>query len=167
MTKDAIEAAKWWRKAAEQQNALAQHKLAQCYYKGAGVAKDTVEAVNWWKKSAENGNMNAQVWLGFCLFNGEGVAKDDAEAAKWYRKAAQQGSVAAMINLGMLYRDGAGVVKDEVEAYAYLNIAGIYEESARTMRERLEKLMPPEARMRGQQRTKELQAEIDSRKSNK
>jgi hypothetical protein len=59
------------------------------------------------------------------------------------------------------------VVKDEVEAYAYFNLAGISDESARTLRERLEKLMTPEARMRGQQRTKELQAEIDSKISRK
>jgi hypothetical protein len=111
--------------------------------------------------------MSAQFSLGYCLYHGEGVAKDDAEAAKWYRKASEQGSISALQTLGLLYRDGAGVVKDEVEAYAYFNLAGISEESARTLRESLEKLMTPEARMRGQQRTKELQKEIEAKMAEK
>jgi TPR repeat protein len=45
--KDAKEAAKWYRKAAEQGNARAQFKLADLYYYGAGVKQDYSEAYFW------------------------------------------------------------------------------------------------------------------------
>src|ERR1035438_9886500 len=38
--KDEVEAVKWWRKAAEQNNAMAQYNLGLCYCDGEGVAKD-------------------------------------------------------------------------------------------------------------------------------
>jgi len=41
VAEDEAEAVKWYRKAAEQNDALAQNKLAGCYYKGEGVAVDS------------------------------------------------------------------------------------------------------------------------------
>ena len=99
MAKDDAEAVKWWRKAAEQNNAymlLERGNLGDCYYKlgvhyanGQGVAKDEVEAAKWYRKAAEDGNVGGQYKLGFCYFLGQGVAKDEVEAVKWWRKAAQ------------------------------------------------------------------------------
>jgi TPR repeat protein len=57
--KDEAEAAKWYRKAAEQDNALAQFNLGVCYNNGQGMAKDEVEAVKWWRKAAQGGEVNA------------------------------------------------------------------------------------------------------------
>jgi uncharacterized protein len=45
VTKDAAEAAKWFRKAADQGYAEAQVVLGVSYAEGRGVAKDAVEAV--------------------------------------------------------------------------------------------------------------------------
>ena len=56
-----------------------------------------------------------------------------------------------------------GVLKDEIEAYAYYNLAGITYEKARNNLTTLEKKLSPEARLRGQQRTKELQKEIEAK----
>lgn len=47
------EAAKWWRKAAEQGDSQAQYKLSLCYYNGKGVKKDLKEALKWYRKSQE------------------------------------------------------------------------------------------------------------------
>ena len=47
MAKDHVEAVKWYRKAAEQNVAVAQNNLGDCYYNGEGVAKDWVEAYQW------------------------------------------------------------------------------------------------------------------------
>jgi TPR repeat protein len=47
VAKDAVEAVKWYRKAAEQNNADAQCNLGLCYGKGEGVTKDYVEAYKW------------------------------------------------------------------------------------------------------------------------
>jgi len=47
-----VEAVKWYRKAAEQNDAEAQFNLGNCYANGDGVAKDEVEAVNWFHSAA-------------------------------------------------------------------------------------------------------------------
>ena len=91
MAKDSVEAAKWVRKAAEQNLALAQYNLGLCYYKGEGVAKDQVEAVKWYRKAVEQNYALAQTNLGICCYNGDGVSKDQVEAYKWLLLAARQG----------------------------------------------------------------------------
>src|ERR1035438_5882856 len=45
LVKDETEAVKWYRKAAEQNDAHAQFGLGICYANGEGVAKDEAEAV--------------------------------------------------------------------------------------------------------------------------
>ena len=50
------EAAKWYRKAAEQDYADAQFELARCYDTGCGVRKNDVEAAKWYRKAAEQGH---------------------------------------------------------------------------------------------------------------
>ena len=57
---------KWYRKAAEQNDAMAQYNLGCCYANGQGVAKDEVEAVKWYRKAAEQNNAMAQYNLGIC-----------------------------------------------------------------------------------------------------
>jgi hypothetical protein len=47
-----MEAAKWWRKAAEQNNTEAQYSLACCYEQGQGVPPDVVEAYKFYKLAA-------------------------------------------------------------------------------------------------------------------
>ena len=91
------------------------------------------------------------------------MAKDSVQAAAWYRKAAEQGNAMAQYNLGFCYATGDGLAKDEIEAYAYWNLAGITEEMARKNLAILEEGMSPDARLLGQQRTKQLQKEIDVR----
>ncbi|MFO1487293.1 MAG: tetratricopeptide repeat-containing serine protease family protein [Verrucomicrobiota bacterium] len=116
LAKDGAEAVKWYRRAAEQNNAWAQCFLGICYNEGRGVAKDYTEAVKWFRKAAESNDAVAQFYLGVCYDFGKGVRKDNVEAVKWYRKAAEQGNACAQYNLGLCYADGRGVKKDAVEA---------------------------------------------------
>ena len=116
VTKDEVEAVKWYRKAADQGYAKAQYNLGLMYDNGRGVAKDEVEAVKWFRKAADQGFAHAQNNLGYMYANGRGVAKDKVEAVKWFRKAADQGDAGAQYNLGWMYANGQGVAKDEVEA---------------------------------------------------
>lgn len=95
VSQDYTEAAKWFRKGAEQNDVYAQINLGVCYYNGQGVAKDDVKAVKWWRKAAEQNDALAQYNLGFCYKHGEGVAKDEVEAEKWFRKAAEENIVVA------------------------------------------------------------------------
>ena len=47
-------AAKWYRKAADQDNALGQLRLASFYSQGKGVAKNLKEAEKWYLRSVSN-----------------------------------------------------------------------------------------------------------------
>ena len=163
VAKDEAQAVAWYRKAAEQGDAKAQYILGVCYRIGTGVAKDAVEAVAWFRKAAEKGDAEAQFSLGISYARGHGVAKDLVKTVTWFRKAADQGYAKAQFNLGVCYYDGTGVVKDPVEAYAYWNLAGTTEEDACKNLAILEKKLSPEARLQGQQRTKELQKEIEAK----
>ena len=128
------EAAKWYRKAAEQGDINAQLKLgamyATLYEAGKGVVRDYGESIKWYgkaadqyRKAAELGDDRAQCNLGLMYLNGQGVPQDYAEAAKWYRKAADQGQVNSQYNLGVQYSKGQGVPQNDVEAYIWLSLA--------------------------------------------
>ena len=85
------------------------------------------------------------------------------QAVSWFLKAAEQGVASAQTSMGYCYVKGEGVAKDEIEAYAYWNLAGITDEDARHNLAILEKNMSSDARLLGQQRTKQLHKEINGR----
>ena len=60
VTKDYEEAVKWYRKAAEQGNAIAQYNLGQNYRLGRGVSVDLTQAKYWYEKAAEQGDEDAK-----------------------------------------------------------------------------------------------------------
>lgn len=113
---DYAEAAKWWRKAADQGDAAAQSDLAWLYTNGRGVETNHFEAVKWYRKSAEQGYALAQHWLGHNYLTGQGVDKDEAEALKWFHQAAENGNVSAQGDLGRAYAAGQGVEQNSSEA---------------------------------------------------
>jgi len=55
-----IEAARWYRKAADQGVAVAERNLGRLYYEGRGVEKNYQEAVRWWQKASKQGDKLAQ-----------------------------------------------------------------------------------------------------------
>ena len=65
------------------------------------------------------------------------------------------------------YVNGDGVHKDEIEAYAYYNLAAVQLESAREKMADLEERLPTTARLKGQQRSRQIQREIDQRHTRK
>ena len=115
------------------------------------------------KKLAEDGKAAAQFSIGFMYQHGEGVEQDKTAAAMWYRKAADQGYSAAQYVLGLMYMSGNGVPKDDVEAYAWLNLAAISHDEARKYRDSLDQALTNQVQFLGQQRTKQLQQEIEKR----
>jgi hypothetical protein len=106
VSQDFHEAVEWYRKAAEQGLAQAQHSLGYMYAKGkGGLPKDAREAVKWYRKAAEQGDVNAQNSLGLMYAKGEGgLPKDPQAAVQWYRKAADQGDTDARKALEALRR---------------------------------------------------------------
>ena len=128
------EAAKWYRKAAEQGDINAEFKLgamyATLYEAGKGVVRDYGESIKWYhkavdqyRKAADQGVAVAQCSLGQIYRQGEIVPQDYSEAAKWYRKAADQGEVNAQENLGVQYSKGEGVPQNDIEAYIWFSLA--------------------------------------------
>ena len=89
--KDRAEAAKWYRKAAEQNYAPAQNNLGLCYEHGEGVAADRVQAMKWYRKAAEQNDADAQFNLGMCYERADAGTEDWAEVYKWLSLAAGQG----------------------------------------------------------------------------
>ena len=94
---DYAEAAKWFRRAAEQGNAYAQSLLAYAYETGRGVPQNHAEAAKWARYAAEQGNATAQCNLGAAYGNGKGVAQSDKEAYIWFSLAAAGGSPEAQM----------------------------------------------------------------------
>jgi len=84
---DYAEAAKWYRKAAEQGVAHAQYNLGIMYDNGQGVKQNYAEAVKWFRKAAEQGNSGAQFNMGAMYANGNAVMQNGAAAVDWFYKA--------------------------------------------------------------------------------
>ena len=58
--KDSAEAVKWYRKAAEHGNAVAQSNLGLMYANGIGVIKNPAQAHTWFNVAGSNGNEDAK-----------------------------------------------------------------------------------------------------------
>ena len=145
---NAAEAAKWYRVASDQYNALAaydrgdypralefyrpladkgqlmaEYMLGMMYANGQAVPQSYSEAMKWLRKAADDGEAKAQFNIGVLYVKGLGTPKDLAEASKWYRRAADQGEPAALYNLGTMYAKGESVAKDPVAAYKLYSLA--------------------------------------------
>ena len=84
------EAIKWYRKAGEQDDAVAQFNLGVIYAKGEGVSPNHAEAALWYRLAADHGLAGAQFNLGMMYAEGQGVPRDDLQAC-----VAEPGSHAA------------------------------------------------------------------------
>jgi S1-C subfamily serine protease len=114
--KNPTEALKWYQKAAEQSNNLAQFQLGVMFDIGDGVAKDYTEAAKWYRKAAEQGNDSAQCDLAEMLESGRGVETNQTEAVDWYQRSAEQGNHIAQFDLGCVYAAGKIAPKNPVLA---------------------------------------------------
>lgn len=74
---DFVQAANWYKTAAEQGHARSQHKLALMYESGQGVPRDSAEAAKWYRMAAEQGNAGSQNNLGALYESGDGVPQDN------------------------------------------------------------------------------------------
>src|SRR5215469_12033516 len=121
-TRDLTEAARWFRRAAEQGNAAAQYNLGTMYANGEGVPRDRAQAARWYQKAAEQGDDDAANELGRMYWTGDGVPRDLGLAATWTQKAAEQGNKVAQFRLGIMYMGGEGVPEDRVQAHKWLEL---------------------------------------------
>lgn len=117
VARDYVQAAAWYRLAAEQGNADAQCNLARLYLRGllgAGPAGiDYGDAFYWYRLAADQGSAIAEVAVGNLYFSSLGVPpqmENYTLAIYWCTKAAEQGNPYAEESLGRFYSDphGAG-----------------------------------------------------------
>ena len=88
VTKDEVEAATWYQKAADQGHKNAQFIVGTLYYSGKNVTQNHDEAFKWFRLAAEQGIAEAQATLGAMYQNGQGIAKDSMRAYLWLELAA-------------------------------------------------------------------------------
>jgi TPR repeat protein len=88
VVEDYAEAARWYRKAADQGDTFAQWMLGTMYENGQGVGQDYAEAAHWYRKAADLGDADAQWLLGRMYWHGKGVAQDYVQAHMWMNLAA-------------------------------------------------------------------------------
>ena len=101
-----MEAARWYRLAADQGFAEAEQKLADLYCLGRGVPLNYELAGTWYGKAARQGNAEAQFQLAQLYSTGQGVEQDYVQSRYWMREAALQGhEQAARELLARGYRD--------------------------------------------------------------
>lgn len=133
---DFAEAAKWFRKAAEQGDPMGQGMLGWLYATGRGVDKDLKSAVEWFRKGAAQGNAEAQFGMGFSVRDSwlepyyNSSDKDWKTVADWYVKAAESGlkhSLPELENkrdytglqckIAELYRSGSFLARSNKDQY--------------------------------------------------
>jgi len=122
---DAVQAAGWFRSAAEGGVVDAMEWMCEACRDGApGVPVDAAESYRWAVRGGDAGSAMCQVNAGFALRHGRGVAKDEAAAVRWYRRAADAGHAEAQWNLYVCHRDGVGGLRpDDPAAAAWLRAA--------------------------------------------
>lgn len=111
-------AAEWYRKAAAQDDPLAQWLLGRLYLNGA-LQHDLTQAASILEKPAQQDNPFAEYLLGEVKLE----QQDYPNAAKWFRKAAEQGLPQAQLKLGTLLEKGHGQPEDKFQAYVWLLIS--------------------------------------------
>jgi TPR repeat protein len=94
---DYVQALAWYRKAAEQNHALAQFNLGIMYARGQGVVPDEAQSVVWFGRAAKLGDAGGQYQMGRSCQRAsmEGLPADAPEARieayKWFQLSAAQG----------------------------------------------------------------------------
>ena len=124
-----LEAAKWYRTAAEQGNVEAQFRLGRLVHQGGdGLKQDLQMAAKLYETAAELGSTDAQNWLGYAYQHGIGLEANEKNAFEWYQRAANSGHAAAQNNLGLMYLTGKGTSRSLEKAFEYFSKSAVQDE---------------------------------------
>ncbi|WOH54134.1 tetratricopeptide repeat protein [Bradyrhizobium sp. sBnM-33] len=137
---DPTRAAKYFRFAADRDDAKAAFYLAVLYSTGRGVAKDDLEADRLTEKAAGLGNREALTFVGVRRMQAyaQGISDDPSDALKWLERAADLNEPTAMLTLSMYYTEfaarsgkadvakGVGLLKQCVDRTAHPSCAMSY-----------------------------------------
>ena len=112
------QAVDWYRKAANQDDPLAEYLLGRSYFLGGGIQQDVNSAQKWLKPAADQGNPFAAYFLGRIMAD-----RDYTKAPALYKAAADQGLPQAQYYYAKALKDGRGVELDRFSAYVWFVIA--------------------------------------------
>ena len=110
--KDAVQAAYWFRKAADLGDPGAQNELGYLYVWGIGVERSPEQAFRWFARASGEGSQQAKLNMAVMYMKGMGVARDPKFAVTLLEDLAEKRSARAEDYLGLLYLDGVGVERD-------------------------------------------------------
>ena len=85
------EAARWFRRSAEQGHPVGWYQLGLAHYRGRGVARDRGRAFELILRAAHSGDASAEYGVGLLYQRGHGTARDVAKARRWFQRAADKG----------------------------------------------------------------------------
>jgi TPR repeat protein len=126
-----VEAAQWYRRAAQQGDRVAQNNLGTLYLDGTGVPRNPAVAFQWYSRAAAQDYANASFHIGRMYNFGEGVPQSREQAIAWYRKAAALGSSQGAYFAHHLARDPMNIVfRNEEEQSEYLRIMNLRHRAA-------------------------------------
>lgn len=152
VTQDFVEAAAWFRRAADQDVRDAQAKLGEIYFFGRGgpasvggdeaqstpttdgsprrsapkaqtVEQDYRQAAHWNLMAADAGDTDAQVRWAFQCAAGLGLDQDFIEAEYWFLQAAKTGHDGAAFALGLMHASGHAKASDVAKAVKWFEKA--------------------------------------------
>ncbi len=85
------EAARWFRRSAEQGHPIGWYQLGLAHYKGRGVTRNRRQAFELILRAARSGHASGEHGVGLLYERGLGTARDVAKARQWLQRAADKG----------------------------------------------------------------------------
>ena len=125
LVKDRDRAKRYFKLAADQQDAHAMARYGRYLALGYGGDEDDEEALEWFQKSAFYGDWMGMAWLGIQYRDGEGVEPDGDTSVHWFRQAADQENCSSWVftDLGVMFAKGELVPSDDAEAFRWFTKA--------------------------------------------
>ena len=116
---DAVQAARWYERAAKAGEPVAENQIGYFYQVGIGVPVNLSRAAHWYQLAAASGLMEGEVNLAVVYLGGLGVPKNPEIAQQLLVEAFHKGSGTAAAYLGEMYYFGFGVPTNAATAESW------------------------------------------------
>ncbi len=121
----AVDAARWFCRAAESGHVGGQHNCAVLSYRGLGTPQHKDDARRWFAAAADRGHLGSAASLGAMLLEGEGGPEDVAGGLAWLGWAAAGNQPQALFALANAHELGRGVPREPKAAFDFYRRAAI------------------------------------------
>jgi TPR repeat protein len=117
---DPIQAAAWYRRAADLGDPEGMLNLGRMYHAGTGVPRDEVQALRWYYKAAARGSGPSMTSIGVEYLLRSGV-ENEVAAAKWFQRGADAGDPFGMFAIATMYKTSRGNLPEDDFKAKYWN----------------------------------------------